>query len=242
MKRFIVFMCCVFICVICHAQTVNIDWKVDGNIYSQSTCEYGADLNVPQTPPTKYGYTFNGWLPYIPIEYLQSNGVQYIDTGYTFNDNIKVVFKANWAAVGSYIFGANSSGGTEQFISTSSGYLMGRRFNISPSIQANVDTIVEIQFYKGNAYAKIDNVLQTTSSSSNSNSSPVVLFAAYNFSQIQFLHMKIYYFKMYQNDVLVRDFIPVIDTNGVYCLFDKVESEFFYNAGTGQFIAGPILQ
>ena len=35
------------------------------------------------TTPTRKGYTFTGWkaLPYTPIEYLESTGIQYIDTG-----------------------------------------------------------------------------------------------------------------------------------------------------------------
>ena len=53
--------------------------------------------------------------------------------------------------------------------------------------------------------------------------------------------IKIYYFKIYDNDVLVRDFIPVLDNYGTPCMYDKVERKFYYNAGTGDFIAGPII-
>ena len=53
--------------------------------------------------------------------------------------------------------------------------------------------------------------------------------------------IKIYYFQIYDNDTLVRDFVPVLDYNGVPCMFDKVTETFFYNQGTGDFIAGPIV-
>ena len=43
------------------------------------------------------------------------------------------------------------------------------------------------------------------------------------------------------NNILVRDFIPVLDKDGVPCMYDKVTVQFFYNQGTGQFIAGPAL-
>jgi hypothetical protein len=36
------------------------------------------------------------------------------------------------------------------------------------------------------------------------------------------------------------DLIPVIDKDGVACMYDKVSGEFFYNQGTGDFIAGNI--
>ena len=44
--------------------------------------------------------------------------------------------------------------------------------------------------------------------------------------------------KLWNGDVLVRDFIPVLDNNNVPCLYDKVTNEFFYNQGTGQFLYG----
>lgn len=39
----------------------------------------------------------------------------------------------------------------------------------------------------------------------------------------------LYYFRMYLDDVIVRDFIPVKDANGVVCLYDKATRTFFYS-------------
>ena len=49
-----------------------------------------------------------------------------------------------------------------------------------------------------------------------------------------------YYMKIYDKSTnkLVRDFIPVEDINGVICLYDKVTKQFFYNIGSGTFVAG----
>lgn len=49
---------------------------------------------------------------------------------------------------------------------------------------------------------------------------------------------KVYYCKMWRNNVLIRDFIPCLDSNGVACLYDKVTKAFYYNIGTGDFIKG----
>lgn len=49
---------------------------------------------------------------------------------------------------------------------------------------------------------------------------------------------KIYYTKIWQNNVLVRDMIPVLDWNYVPCMYDKVSDELFYNQGTGNFSYG----
>ena len=48
---------------------------------------------------------------------------------------------------------------------------------------------------------------------------------------------RVYYLKMYNFDsVLVRDYIPVIDSSERPCLFDKVEKKCYYNQGTGEFL------
>lgn len=51
-----------------------------------------------------------------------------------------------------------------------------------------------------------------------------------------------YYCRIMNDGVLIRDFIPVIDTKGIVCFHDKVSKRNFYNAGTGEFIAGPIKE
>lgn len=40
---------------------------------------------------------------------------------------------------------------------------------------------------------------------------------------------KIYNFKIYDNDVLIRNMIPVLDKNGIACMYDKVNKKFYYN-------------
>ena len=50
----------------------------------------------------------------------------------------------------------------------------------------------------------------------------------------------LYYCKLYENDILVGDFIPVKrKDDGVICLYDKVSKQFLLNQGTGSFITGP---
>lgn len=50
--------------------------------------------------------------------------------------------------------------------------------------------------------------------------------------------MRLYSFKIYESDQLVRDFIPV-KLNTVVCLYDRVSQTYFYNENTGEFSAGP---
>ena len=50
---------------------------------------------------------------------------------------------------------------------------------------------------------------------------------------------KYYYMKIYENGVLVRDFVPAKNSNNVIGMYDMVSGQFFTNAGTGDFTAGP---
>lgn len=49
---------------------------------------------------------------------------------------------------------------------------------------------------------------------------------------------RIYYMKIYENSVLIRDFIPV-RKDGIGYMYDRVSGQLFGNAGTGSFILGP---
>lgn len=46
---------------------------------------------------------------------------------------------------------------------------------------------------------------------------------------------RIYYCKIWESDVIQRDFIPCLDPNDRPCMFDLVTQQPFYNQGTGTF-------
>ena len=48
--------------------------------------------------------------------------------------------------------------------------------------------------------------------------------------------IKLYSCKIWDNDDLIRDYIPVLDIEGVPCLYDKVEKKYYYNEGTLEFL------
>lgn len=45
--------------------------------------------------------------------------------------------------------------------------------------------------------------------------------------------------KIYDNETLVRNFVPCKNASGAVGLYDTVEGQFYANAGTGTFTAGP---
>ena len=59
-----------------------------------------------------------------------------------------------------------------------------------------------------------------------------------NNSVIQYGNLQLYSFKIYDNNTLVRDYIPVLGLSSRPCLFDKLEKKCYYNRGTGEFLYG----
>lgn len=54
--------------------------------------------------------------------------------------------------------------------------------------------------------------------------------------------MKVYSFKMYDNNILVRDFVPVVRSrDGVAGMYDMVGHKFYTNAGSGSFKTGGVI-
>ncbi len=253
MKRLFVLLFSLLLCVVSYADTINLHWlNEDGTTYQNSTCTVNGDLNIPTTPPTKYGYTFTGWKlsNYIPIEYLESTGTQWIDTG--FKPTNKTVAEIDYQFTQlprsgtSYQIGAGSDNNSTRFrfIISSNGNGMDCSLgtNVSFSgINALNRHILKIDAI--NRTCSIDNTLENQINNYFSGSDRTFyIFNLNNGSSIYKHYARCFYLKIYDNNTLVRDFIPVLDYNGVPCMYDRVTQQFFYNQGTGQFIAGPVLQ
>ena len=59
MKRFLILLS--ILCFGAYADTIAINWGVDNQPYTTTTCEIGGDVILP--PVSKRGYIFRGWTP-----------------------------------------------------------------------------------------------------------------------------------------------------------------------------------
>lgn len=244
-KRFIVFLLLVF-CSVAHAETETINWYMGDNIYATTTCESGGDITLPTTP-TKYGYTFQGWKPnYTQIEYLESTGTQWIDTGVekTLNSKYKFITRISFnntttrqlnGAQGYIYFGVIS--GHYQIAQMGDSYR-----DIIAVPNAFADCEIEFDCPNNTVSFDINNSKGVANNIGYTGLYPQGGLYLFNLDNKGFpCSEKIAYFKIYKDDVLVRDMIPVLDPNGVPCMYDRVEQKYYYNAGTGDFIAGPVI-
>ena len=257
MKKFLLTITAIFMCIGAHAKTETINWYMDGNTYATTQCETGSDIILPQTP-YKYGYTFNGWIAnYIPIEYLESTGTQYIDTGNPAVYGHRYILTVKYLTT-QYEMRIAGSLATENgiYIGIDSSQLMFRvvrQPNIKvATVENNKIYRYDLLLYPGNNTCKITDLTtsniheSSTSENSGLNTNNIYLFDVnYNGVALKLTNnnLRIYDYKVLSStgEVLV-DMIPVLDQYGTPCMYDKVEKKFYYNAGTGQFIAGPVIE
>jgi hypothetical protein len=246
MKRFLILLSLLF-CNVVFADTINLHWlNEDGTTYQDSTCVIDSDLILPATPPTKYGYTFTGWKfsNYTPIEYIESTGTQWIDTGVTMYANVRTNIIISLALTSNMsntsIFGAQQGNARSILSFNGAVYCGDGSRRLYYSLSQNEKHQISVEYNSTNLTLYIDQEYQGETATYGQFASNTFSIFKLNGGDGVFIG-KIYSFKYLINNILVRDFIPVLDKNGVPCLFDKVEAKFYYNQGTGQFIAGPVL-
>lgn len=168
------------------------------------------------------------------VTYIESTGTQYIDTGFKPNQDTRVICSFEQITTRSIAapFGCESP--------RYSAYIISSKFRFdynstmtSTQIQVENNVQHEIDFNKNNVY--LDGALNTTFTYGNFTAPNLLLFrSTYGSSNF---YGRIYWCKVYDNDVLIRDFIPV-RVNEVGYFYDKVSGELFNNAGSGYFVFG----
>lgn len=254
MKRFVLFLFGFFVSAVCSAETISLTWDVDGTAYTQnapSTCTIGGDLNIPTTNPTKRGYTFVGWeIPkYFLLEYIENTPSEtYLNTGFYPNGNTKLV--TNFVNV---YYVNNGDSGACEFIRTSSNnfgvdstyhsrYPKDPRFffgSFSNTIQGSNQVNHTYTLSQNGLY--MDDVKKRDINSGMFISDTPLFIFGKNANTVTPCVIRLYSLQLYQNDVLVHDYVPAMKPDGTVCLYDKVTDSFLYNLGTGSLVAGPTI-
>ena len=186
---------------------------------------------------------------YTKLEYLESTGTQYIDTNFLVNiDNYskvrfvvdtEIIYTKRWCLDG-------SSNAQLNAIYMGVGYnkiYYGIGNDTSTGVEYNQNRYVFDLDVKNNKYIVTNkttgeyavNLDTLNINPSRFNETGLYLWL-FGYSGENSKHnAKIYNSKIYKDNILVRDFIPVLDKDGVPCMYDKVEGKFYYNNGTGDF-------
>lgn len=237
--------------------SLSVDPQGSGTVTGAGQYREGAQATVKANP--EGGYEFVAWkepgesrLPnrYTELEYIQSSGAQYINTGFNPTTKTKLVLDLKIIDTsGTFVlFGAKEDTTTreKQYFVMAMGSTSRFEANYFSRTEAN---LVNLSDYKDRGTLSLDGSAISFNSSSaplnytagdNEIPYPIYLFG-YNLSGTFSSAAKIFLYscQIYESGTLVRNFVPCIDPSGIIGLYDLVGGAFYANAGTGAFAAGP---
>ena len=174
---------------------------------------------------------------YTTLNYLESSGTQYINTGYYAGSNTMLEVVASYTGPYS-IYGGTP--GTMNFTAGGSG---GYFYYLSGAGQSTVTDLSNVvhTFRQDNNNAYIDGALYYTwTAKTFTDTNTEFLFARNNNGTINDAGgtVRIYSAKFWDNYKLVRYFVPCKNAVGTLGMYDLLTDKFYTNAGTGTFASG----
>lgn len=187
----------------------------------------------------------------VRIEYIESTGSQYIDTGIIpTNHRVKMKFEKttseNGSVLGSYGDATPDNTNVYEFVwyngkwyfAPKSSKYQGWQGSFYPNTNYYPTEVIELDF---NTYDK--KILMNGFYVADTYGSSTAVMPMYLFTQsgnVMPCPMKLWYAQIYNRatEELVRDFVPAVDENGVVCLYDNITKAYFYNQGDGEFTGG----
>lgn len=178
---------------------------------------------------------------YTKLDYIESSGTQYIDTGFKPNQNTRCVIDIeNLSSAQESFFGARASQNAASFTYFSLTATTGRSdYGSSKQPMSFTNTVGRYTVDQNKNVCTANGVTVTGTANTFQLTYNLYLMAVNQANAaIQNAKMKLYSAKIYDNGTLVRDFIPCKNASGTIGLWDNVNSVFYANAGTGTFSTG----
>lgn len=191
---------------------------------------------------------------YIQVEYIESTGTQWIDTGVGGSNNAyfeidfltKNVVGPSNTDYGT-ILGAFSGSTSTRFnlgtwnssSATTGGEMCWGPNTYNPYITSNKRIQISLVYVSGQGARFITpNGTVAASTRSYTTGSSIGIFCRnYNGNPDQFSKVQLYSLKLYNGaSTVVRDFVPCINPSGEAGLYDTVNGKFYGNSGTGEFL------
>lgn len=187
---------------------------------------------------------------YTQLQYIESHGTEYIDTGFKPNQNTRVVADVMLTNIdlGNVIFGSRSEGendsvGPDQFVTWHSKATFMDNYGTEDSTVVNLNGLnVRATIDKNKNVTSVNGVSVTHAEQTFAPPYPMLIFTTNQGGDPYGVNafMRLYSFRIYSssedgNDLLIRNFIPVKNPDGEYGIYDLVDGKFYSNAGTGAF-------
>lgn len=215
-----------------------VGWMLNG---SDTIISTDANFTFVLTGQTDYVAMFKKSVVLKYLQYIECNGAQYINTGIT-PSSAKQTFIQFAFQLTDISSGRNQSIGSNRslLLHADPDVLIFRAVAVDTNIPLDTNwhevSLIMLQTLR---YAYL-NDREFSNSFSSSTFLPFYIFAANfsNVSEIRYGKYRLSYLKIYENDVLVRDYVPV-SLNGVGYMYDRINDQLYGNEGSGDFILGP---
>lgn len=178
---------------------------------------------------------------YKVVDYVETNGTQYIDTGFKPNQNTRVVVDFKADNIAQHVWGSRIEWRNNSFLccwETNFDWCVqinASNFN-GGAFDANARHTVEMSCTE----FKVDGTTTATYSVDAFQCTNNLLIASVqNSEQSENFVGKYYSFKVYDGNNLVRDYVPVKNSQGVYGLYDKINDTF--SSSTGSLAGGSYI-
>lgn len=179
------------------------------------------------------------------LEYIESTGTQYIDTGIIATENHKIECTALFLSEGFSNYGAFDGKNRRHF-----GFYSGRNVlymsnDNDPSISIPyVEDFLTYCYAPDVCYISKDGAILSSKLSASYNLYPNKNFYIFRRNSDGYSvgngksRCKTFRMVDIKAGRIVLDLIPCLDNNGTPCMYDKVNKKFYFNQGTGEFLYG----
>ena len=224
-----------------------------GTIPAAGAHAIGSSISLEAVP--NGGFEFTDWSlhGYTRLEYIESTGTQYIDTGVIPTTNTGVNTEYEWTNATQTEYAKlcgvrNQNNNAYRYFPVSlystNAYV---EQHIIGSQAINLTSTAlhhELIFNDKNRNVYVDGeLIGTLNQTLSAMTRTMWIFAANSESTTKWLgKLKLYNFSIYEGTEILRNFIPVIrHSDGAIGLLDLVNLKFYGNSGTGEFIGGNII-
>lgn len=235
------------------------DWEENGQTVS-ADAEYTFTVDGDRKLVAVFAAAKPSRLPdgYTELEYLETNGGSYFDTGVKPSALLKLTMDVAPLSAGTtygYLFNSAYS---------SSSYFYGFRAIYYPddknikgllysgstsgavakTIKNNIDAgkrIIVAGDYSTKTMSVDESTVSFTSGAASSSMQAISLLSIAASGTRYYVNAKLYSCQIENGGVLVRNFVPCIDQTGTVGMYDLVEGKFYANTGTGSVTAGPAV-
>lgn len=179
---------------------------------------------------------------YTQVQYIESSGTQYIDTGFKPNQDTRVVVDGQYTTSDSpaFLFAArNLSPIDNAFNVLMTGSAFRSDYDAENASFPSMPVGARYTFDKNRNICTIGDKSVTNTAATFQSSHELYLFCSNDGGRADyFAHARIYSARIYDNDVLVRDFVPCRNSGGTVGLYDMAGAVFYSGSGSGAFTAG----